>query len=125
MGRTTESVSERPNGEWKMYDEDRNSSCAPYWRQATNGSVNWCERIPEEELKATGMYKYWDPKLQLQNLKGYEGSVFDMGTVYNGDQGVMALGNTGKNQVNFDKIESQQGSTTVFMGGLQNLMILY
>ena len=51
----------------------------------------------------------------LQNLKVYEGSVFDMGTVYNGDQGVMALGNTGKHQVNFDKIESGQGSTTVFM----------
>ena len=51
----------------------------------------------------------------LQNLRVYEGSVFDMGTVYNGDQGVMALGNTGKHQVNFDKIESGEGSTTVFM----------
>ena len=51
----------------------------------------------------------------LQNLKVYEGSVFDMGTVYNGDQGVMALGNTGKHQVNFDKIESGEGSTIVFM----------
>ena len=51
----------------------------------------------------------------LQNLKVYDGSVFDMGTVYNGDQCVMALGNTGIHQVNFDKIESGQGSTTVFM----------
>ena len=52
---------------------------------------------------------------RLQNLEVIEGSKFDMGTVYNGDQGVMALGNTGKHQVNFDKIESGDGSTTVFM----------
>ena len=57
------------------------------------------------------------PVFALINLnKQYDGSVFDMGTVYNGDQGVITLANTGdKNQVNFDKIEAGAGSTTVFM----------
>ena len=63
---------------------------------------------------ANALWQY-GPLNNLQNLKIYEGSVFDMDTVYNGDQGVMALGNTGKHQVNFDKVESGEGSTTVFM----------
>ena len=33
----------------------------------------------------------------LQNLRVIEGSVFDMGDVNNGDQGVIAFANTGKN----------------------------
>ena len=56
------------------------------------------------------------PKYLINLNKQYDGSVFDMGTVYNGDQGVITLANTGdKNQVNFDKIEAGAGSTTVFM----------
>ena len=54
----------------------------------------------------------------LQNLRVIDGSVFDMGDVTNGDQGVIAFANTGKNEVNFNKVTADAGSTTVFMGGL-------
>ena len=55
-----------------MYDESRNNECAPRWRRATDGSHSWCERIPDDELKATGMYHYWDPpRLLLQQLHNY------------------------------------------------------
>ena len=89
------------------------------WIHCPEGTV----QRPNPENPCSGcdfICEEWDDpnellNFELQNLKVYDGSVFDMGTVYNGDQGVMALGNTGIHQVNFDKIESGQGSTTVFM----------
>ena len=56
--------------------------------------------------------------LALQNLRVIEGSVFDMGDVINGDQGVIAFAKTGKNQVNFGKTTNQAGGTVIFMGGI-------
>lgn len=97
-------------------DELMDSLMKDYEDQVTREFEELAEELSQRILDQIN--QNMEEKAIFRTWEIIRAQVFDMGDVNNGDQGVIALANTGKNQVNFDKITGGAGSTTIFMGGL-------